>query len=64
MSRGSAVVSPDEKYAVIVPGHGKTFASSVVVLDAKTLGIQRKFINYILGRTKTHRNFRLRDEYF
>ena len=40
MVQGSATVSPDEKYAVIVPGTGKESARNVYILDAKTLKVQ------------------------
>ena len=51
MGRPSAVVSPDGKYAVIVSG-GKHQADGnhdtrLVVMDGKTLKIQRRFRNYI-----------------
>ena len=53
MSRGSAVVSPDGKYAVIIPGDGKDSENSVAVMDGKTLGIQGRVISSILRCTKT-----------
>jgi len=40
MSRASAVVSPDEKYAVLVYGEDNGSSSKIVLLDAKKLGIQ------------------------
>ena len=46
MIQGSVTVSPDEKYAVIVPGTGKESRKNVYLLDAKTLKVQGKSIKY------------------
>jgi len=40
MSRASAVVSLDEKYAVLVYGEDNGSSTKIVLLDAKTIGIQ------------------------
>ena len=47
MRRPSAAVSPDGKYAVIVSGGRDGLNRRIVVMDAKTLKIQRMFRNYI-----------------
>ena len=46
MIQGSVSVSPDEKYAVIVPGTGKESANNVYLLDAKTLKVQGRYNKY------------------
>jgi len=40
MIQGSVTVSPDEKYAVIVPGTDKESAKNVYLMDSKTLELQ------------------------
>ena len=49
MIQGSVTVSPDEKYALIVPGTCEKSAKNAYILDLKTLNVQGKSIQHNFG---------------
>ena len=49
MIGGSITVSPDEKYAVIVPETCEKSENNVYILDLKTLKVQGKSIQHNFG---------------